>query len=243
MQSSEATDLVFSNPELLESILCHVPPLDLLVLQRVSTTFHDLISTSPPLQRNLFMRPDWTLEAAPYKAYRAGNRPGERPRNNRMLRRVLDGRYPTVTLIVTDADDVALDSTTELISSSPSGSFELGSKDRGQERPVRGHWSWDVSITFPADRLPSTDPAVLYEKASWRKMYLCQPPCTALHQVRMWQKAREPVIECQTGITMDLFVTKAARAKEAWNQLFIASDGDWHFEGPVKCSKVAEADE
>ncbi|GAB7354501.1 hypothetical protein MBLNU459_g4970t1 [Dothideomycetes sp. NU459] len=250
-----AAALVLDTPELLEMILSNLPPLQLLVLQRVSSVWHSLISTSPPIQRALFMRPDWTLEAKPFNAWQPGNRPGERPRNNRMLRRVLDGMYPTVTLKVTNAGDEAVDSTTEIVDV-PDTDFELGprggrsssssssggsSGDNSKGDPKRGatgHWSWDVNITFPADRLPTTDPAVLYAGASWRSMFICQPPCTTLHLVRRWQRAADPAIECPGGITMDVFMAKATKAKEAWNQLFIASDRDWHFEGPIRCSKI-----
>jgi hypothetical protein len=33
---------------------------------------------------------------------------------------------------------------------------------------------------------------------------------------------------------MDMFIEKANKARELWNQLFISSDGDWHFEGPMR---------
>jgi hypothetical protein len=87
---------------------------------------------------------------------------------------------------------------------------------------------------YPSDKLPTEDTAVLYEKASWRRMYLCQPPCTELYLARRWCRAARPAIASADGITMETFIENANKARELWNQLFISSDGDWHFEGPMR---------
>jgi hypothetical protein len=47
----------FNVPELLESILIHVPMIDLIAGRRVNKAFHRLIETSPVLQRKLFLLP------------------------------------------------------------------------------------------------------------------------------------------------------------------------------------------
>jgi hypothetical protein len=59
---------VFDIPELVEAILVHLPPRDLLLSQRISRTFQTAIKSSPRLQQTLFFRPipvkgpgDWTL--------------------------------------------------------------------------------------------------------------------------------------------------------------------------------------
>lgn len=236
MHESTAAHHVLGTPELLELVISSLPPLEILVLQRVARAWRGVVSSSPEIQRMLFFRPDWNLEARKFDAWRPENRPGERPKNNRMLRRVLDGQYPTVTLRITnDGDDDADDSGVEM----PDSTFDLPARREKEQRPS-GHWSWDVNITYPADRVPSSDPAVLYEGASWRKMFICQPPCKELHLMRRWQKSSKPVIECEEGITMEIFMDKALKAKQSWNEAFIASDRDWHFEGPIQCSSVAE---
>lgn len=150
-----------------------------------------------------------------------------------MLRRVLDGRYPTVTLKISNKDEEE-----DTGVSAPEGTF--GIDVTRKSKPESGHWSWDVNITYPADMLPTTSPAILYENASWRKMYICQPPVTSLHLIRRWQRSSTPAMECETGITMDFFMEKASKAKEAWGQLFIGGDRDWHFEGAIKCSSIEE---
>lgn len=235
MAESSAAQRVLETPELLEMIVSSLPPMEILVLQRVSQIWHGVIVNSPPIQRLLFMRPQWELEGKSFSAWRPVNRPGDRPRNNRMLRRILDGRYPTVTLQITN-DDEEPEHRVEVQNDT------LGVTVPGRSRPDNGHWSWNINITYPADQLPSENPAVLYEKASWRKMYICQPPCKSLYLVRnsKWQKSAHPAIECETGITMQDFMDKVSKAKEAWNNLYIGSDRDWHLEGGIKCSSIQE---
>jgi len=226
---------VLETPELLEMIISYLPLEEILVSQRVSHMWHGVTTNSPPIQRMLFMRPDWILKAASFNAWRPVNRPGERPRNNRMLRHVLNGDYPTVTLKITNDNDG--DRTTD--------DDDIVENDFGIEIPRKkkltsGHWSWDVNLTYPASKQPCADSAIMYEKASWRKMYICQPPCTALHLVRRWQKSSQPAMECEDGITMDFFMDKASKAKELGNGLFVSSDGGVHFEGSIKCSSIQE---
>lgn len=52
-----ATIAVFNVPELLESILSHLPMEDLFVTGGVNKAFHRIIETSPTLQRKLFLLP------------------------------------------------------------------------------------------------------------------------------------------------------------------------------------------
>lgn len=232
MAEPTATSRVLETPELLEMIVSSLPPLEILVNQRVSPMWHGVISNSPPIQRALFLRPDWSLEAKSFNAWRPVNKPGERPKNNRMLRRVLDGRYPTVTLKITNDDEPEREGM-----ESPDDSFDLHVPRKSKSD--YGHWSWDVNITYPGDMSPSEDPAVLYENASWRKMFICQPPCTSLHIVRRNQRSTRAAIECDTGIKMDLFIKKASEATELW-KTWTSSDRDLHFEGAIKCSSIEE---
>lgn len=48
----------FGIPELVAMTLGYVSTLQLLLLQRVNTTFRGIIETSTPLQRRLFFKPD-----------------------------------------------------------------------------------------------------------------------------------------------------------------------------------------
>ncbi|KAF2121095.1 hypothetical protein BDV96DRAFT_594339 [Lophiotrema nucula] len=50
-------------PELLTLILTHLPFFDLLRCQRVSKHFRCTISSSPGLQNQLFLQPDWTFQS------------------------------------------------------------------------------------------------------------------------------------------------------------------------------------
>lgn len=234
--SQSATKRTLHLPELLEQILTNLPQRDLLLAQRVSKAFNLTISASPKLQRALFFAPDPSLPASPitYLNPKTGATSAHtKPQNNRLLLRAFPGVYPTVSPV--------------LFNLPPSR------EDMLVGRPGREVWSWDLCISFPATtssrssdrgkaagsqdqdhRLPtSTSPATSHPQASWRRMYLSQPPCTALHLVRRWRRSREPAIEREGGITMGDFVDEATKGSEAWSDGFVSSDSDWHFEGVI----------
>ena len=110
------------------------------------------------------------------------------------------------------------------------------------------HWSWDVCISFPADAHawppPNIHPAVLYPEASWRRMFLSQPPCTSLHLVRRWQRSPHAAMVGEEGIRMGGFVEEATREEDGkggwWHRSFVSSDRDWHFEGNIRVSSLEE---
>jgi hypothetical protein len=221
----------FDLPELLEQILINLPQRELLLAQRVSQAFHQTISASPKLQRALFFSPDPFLPSSPitYLNPSTGATSAHtRPQNNRLLLRAFPGVYPTVSPV--------------LINMPPSR------EDVNLGRPGAESWSWDLCISFPASPLgsaasspesllpPSTSPATAYPNASWRRMYLSQPPCKQLHLVRRWRRNPMVAIERTEGITMGDFVfevTKGAASNGVWSQRFVGSDSDWHFEGSV----------
>lgn len=216
-----AADQVLRLPELLEIILSYLSQKDLLLSQRTSRAFRHATLGSPRLQKALFLTPDWKFEGRIFNAYaKDGNRPGRKPENNRLLLRAFPGCYPTVTLVI--------------VNEAPPSASELALGRRGSEQ-----WSWDVCISFPADHAPNTNPAVLYPEASWRRMFLSQPPCTSLHLVRRWQRSLNPAIVRDQGIRMGEFVDEATKTQN-WHQSYISSDRDWHFEGPIRYSRLEE---
>lgn len=224
-----ATIRVFNIPELLEIILLCLSQKDLLLSQRTCLAFRRTTQASPRLQKALFFAPDWNLEGRTFNAYAKStpNRPGRKPENNRLLLRAFPGCYPTVTLVILNDWDGIED-----------GNGHSGARTNG--RRVSESWSWDVCISFPADRPPNTSPAVLYPEASWRRMFLSQPPCTSLHLVRRWQRSLNPAIVRDEGIKMGEFVDEATRTSCSWHNSYISSDRDWHFEGNIKCSSMRE---
>ena len=235
-------------PELLEQILLHLPQRDLLLAQRTCTAFHQTITASPKLQRALFLAPDPHLPASPitYLNPSTGTTSAHRkPKNNSLLLRAFPGIYPTVSPVLCN--------------------LPPSREDVVHGRPGAEVWRWDVCISFPAGgagagagavaetegtTLPATaNPATAYPTASWRRMYLSQPPCTALHLVRRWRRCGRKAIERAGGITMGDFVDEVTakgavmagagagageRGDESgWSEGLIASDRDWHFEGTV----------
>lgn len=81
-------------------------------------------------------------------------------------------------------------------------------------------------MSFPAGRMPDVAPAVLYPEASWRQMFLSQPPCKSLYLVRRWQRGRFPAIVREDGVRMgDFFdeVTKEGPScgGKKWHESYI----------------------
>ncbi|KAF2770613.1 hypothetical protein EJ03DRAFT_326239 [Teratosphaeria nubilosa] len=218
---------VFRLPELLELILLNLPQRDILLCQRTSRNFRQTVEGSIRLQRALFFAPDWNLRGRSNDPYAATNRSDRRkPENNRILRRAFDANYPTVTLHIENHAPIPSESA-------------IGK--RGSER-----WTWDVCISFPAgDKTPTHRPAVDYPEASWRRMYISQPPPQTLHLVRRWQKSLNAAIECEEGITMGGFyeccrAQNLKKTTDSWHESYVGSDGDWHMEGNIRCSSIEE---
>ncbi|KAK5017378.1 hypothetical protein LTR16_000893 [Cryomyces antarcticus] len=207
--TTAAAHHVLHIPELLEAILLHLPPQTLLLAQRVCRTFHAVIHASVHIQRALFFAPQWHLRARRAHTWHTADRPGAKPANNRLLLRALPGCYPTVSSVVV-------------------GSASPGS-DSGIDYDA---WSWSVNVSFPstaaaaAAQLPH--PSVAHPEASWRRMLMSQPPCTALHLVRRWARARDPAIVDDEGITMGRVAEMAGEG--AWNRGCLEEEeevGDW----------------
>ena len=220
-------------PELLETILLNLGPRELLLSQRTCRTFRDTVQCSIRLKRKLFVEPDWTLEGQQFQPYSISNFPGSRPENNRLLLRAFPGCYPTIRL------DMHPTNSRVGRGGAQQTSFTFGGRRDSEQ------WTWDVCISFPAVRIPDLNPAVLYPEASWRKMYLSQPPCTSLYLTRRWQRSSRPAMIRESGITMGDFFDEATKPapgcdNRKWHQSFISSDRAWHFQGNLQCSSYEE---
>lgn len=190
-------------------ILLHLPQKDLLLSQRTSRDFHSTIQGSMRLRRKLFLEPDWNLEGRIFDAYKPGNKPGRKPDNNRLLLRAFPGCYPTITLVI-------------LRDGMSAGGQAKVSTTSGR----REEWSWDVCMSFPADRIPEVAPAVTSPDASWRKMFLSQPPCKSLYLVRRWQRGRRPAILREGGVRMGDFFDEVTKkvpgcGQTKWHESYI----------------------
>ena len=226
-----ATDKALELPELLEIILAYLPPLELLLVQRTSRLWQHVIQNSPHMQKKLFLRADHRLVGR-----YADNKPGVRPLNNLMLRKVLGGMYPTMTLQLLN-----FERREDFAAAKQAANFSISLREMNRppdESAPLAFWAWTVNISFPADVLMSAQanhPAVAYEKASWRRMFLSQPPATTLHLTRAWQRSAEPVLTIEGGITMQHLV-EGAEQKPGWDEIYVGGDRDWHLEGPIKYS-------
>lgn len=246
--AQSATTRTFHLPELLEQILTNLPQRDLLLAQRVSKAFHLTICASPKLQRALFFAPDPLLPASPitYLNPKTGATSAQtKPQNNRLLLRAFPGVYPTVSPVLFNLPPSREDLLVgrpgrevwswDLCISFPAGSSTGNGNGKTAPTGSSGEGRREAGGDDQQSPLPaaSTNPASSHPRASWRRMYLSQPPCTALHLVRRWRRSREPAIERAGGITMGDFVDEATKGSGAWSDGFVSSDSDWHFEGVI----------
>ncbi|KAI5362108.1 Putative F-box-like domain superfamily protein [Septoria linicola] len=226
---------VFHIPELLETILAQLSMRDLLLSQRTARCVRDTVQSSILLRRKLFLEPDWKHED---RLFNAGDglagklsRPGRKPENNRMLLRAFPGCYPTITLVfMNDGAD-------------RQARFTGSNHGTESSKKATVQWSWDLCISFPADGKPAVPVPVDYAEASWRDMYLSQPPCQELYLVRRWQRGLKPAIIRDGGIKMGDLIAEATKPVPAcegtnWHTSYISSDRDWHFEGNIRGGAV-----
>lgn len=236
LHETSAAQRALCTTEILEIILVLLgsqpSPSDLLRAQLVSTHWYHLISASYQLQRCLYLRPDKIESPKPYD-------PQDRPRSNLLLRRMLQGRYPTMTINTERFEGRNFEDSVAVPGKRTSDCLPCQS---GQQE-TREQWAWDVTISFPAatnTTVSTTSSAITYETASWKQMYLTQPPCTVLYLTRGCQRDVTPVLERKEGITMGTLM-QAVREREArWNEGWLGLDGDWHFEGEIHHSYFNE---
>lgn len=224
-------------------ILSFLPRVEILLDQCTSRAWRRVVSDSPRLQRILFLLPEWKLEGR-----YADEKPGPRPANNLMLRKVMGGTYPTLSLQLFTYDtweefDVARKENCQSSATDDlPGERDIDGKvDDGttlkEDRDRFGFWAWNVNLSFPACTPLSEHnckPAVSYPAASWRRMFMSQPPPTSLHLTKKWQRTPEPILTIDHGITMQDLVNATNQSHSQWSETYINSDEDWHLEGPMK---------
>lgn len=226
-----AVATVLAVPELLELILLQLPQKDLLLSQRTSRCFRETISGSLRCQRALFFAADYKHSTHACDSVWDSASDSRRPENNRLLLRALPGSYPTLTLVVLND------------SSMPHRRDSAAFVEDGAEQPaVKEQHTWTVCVSYPSTGEPEVHhPSVKYPEASWKRMLMCQPPTTALHLVRRWQRSSNAAIFYHSeedgggGITMGQFCEEASRGlrEGGWHGSYAGIDRDWHFEGRV----------
>lgn len=153
---------VLNVPELLESILSHLPMKDLFITGRVNKTFYRLIVTSPTLQRQLFLLP------------------GKGQPKWQLLQSSIDGqKYASVASSSDDASAFPSTNITKL--GNPRSIVRIN--------PLlelrRGSENKDMHIDKAMESRGILDSAYLDERIceskAWPNMYLTDPPCTCVH--------------------------------------------------------------
>ncbi|KAK4956877.1 hypothetical protein LTR10_006406 [Elasticomyces elasticus] len=161
--AAASTNAVLLTTELLEDILHHLPMKELLLAQRVSRKWRDLIRQSIVLQQQLFMRP---REAA--FAWKWVNAEGGKTSH---LKRITVDEYNQTPDNHGQMSDLSGELNTLIFK-------QLRFND---ERLIHEIYDGDGQQSFGFR--PSH--AVHEEKASWREMFLTQPPATRVSPVIM----------------------------------------------------------
>lgn len=209
MDSSDATSTartaVLDSPELLEMVLVLLPIRDLLLSQCVSRTFRDLITSSTTLQRHLFFFPissqiieskqeevifttndaaKLDITSAAISAEGCITPSGHVFRTNPLMSTVWP--EPTTELINAKFNTLKIESILEF---------------------KRGAWQ-SLRLCVPTKGTPKSPrrerahaAAIAYPQASWRRMYLTQPP---VYKPICMSNCCTPVGECtgEDGITL-----------------------------------------
>ncbi|KAM0703186.1 hypothetical protein Q7P35_009124 [Cladosporium inversicolor] len=153
---------VINIPELLESILSHLPMKDLFAASRVNKAFHRLIETSPTLKRKLFLLP------------------GEsQPKYWQLVRNWITGKYRTV-----------IAPTSEIFGTLPASEDAFGKPSLvARVNPLlklEGRKKMDMLVKkMVLPREVVLDSAILdkriLDSKAWPHMYLTDPPCACVH--------------------------------------------------------------
>lgn len=181
----------FAIPELLENIICQLPEQSILTsATRVCKFWKILIDESPTIQRKLY----FTASAAVVKPYQY---------------------WPNSVHTVPQYESVRLN---PLIHASP-WSYGISETPYNQGYAL-DRIAGDRSMSFPLDICETDKPAMSQTCASWRRMYLTQPPCSQLYILLDYRKEERTslVYKDECGITLgrlDDFVVRAARTHAA----------------------------
>ncbi|EME81510.1 uncharacterized protein MYCFIDRAFT_198204 [Pseudocercospora fijiensis CIRAD86] len=169
----------FNVPELLELILLHLPALDLLLAQRVSTQFRDTILSSKQIRQALFLE----SESSPRdhnEQVRRLNPLIESMFQPEDIKGWMDRRiYPWFgKLYSQDADYQRLEAI--MLYGDESWRDWMQRKGYLYHRAPRKHTRPFVAtnVCLPVVRTHSTSSALAYANASWRRMYASYPPAS-----------------------------------------------------------------
>ncbi|OJD33793.1 f-box domain protein [Diplodia corticola] len=174
---------VLQTTELLELILFHLPMRDLLLAQRICKRFNDLIRHSTTLQQTLFFLPRPALPSSTPPAATTSSPP---------LRSFATGA------ITTEPWD-----RNPLLTSAFPPWFDRGVPARNRPR----YNSLTRLTTLPLAATPAARDAFLRPDASWRNMFVTQPPLTALDRLNRVHSmegdgARWGTLRFPHGVTM-----------------------------------------
>lgn len=211
-----AMQAVLNTAELLENILLYVPFFNLIISQRVSTLWRYTITQSTPLKQKLFLAAEpiqhrWRIAGVTQEflqsieTVRATGLP--------LLPHHLHSRLPTRDTVVPTQEVYPVRLNPILAHDGP----------RLNPEPKPALWTFGV-WNFFNQRAFAHLTRTLHRKpreASWRRMYLCNPPCTEVKALLTFEVSMVPVhsatvgvhVKEDAGITFGLLVDRAMEAE------------------------------
>lgn len=174
-------------PELLENILVHLPMLDILTAQRVSTTFRDIVNESTRIKRKLFFIADapeetWVCSGASHEDIdfvREKFRDPARVNDSPTMR---SSQNPDYRIIPIEVNPL----------------FKVKNSPARLREPANSK----LSAKFLRHRCQLTlrhTIRTLDREASWRRMYLSDPPFKEPHIRLTFETKRSPVHSLQAS--------------------------------------------
>jgi len=220
-----AAQAVFATTELLENVLVYLPMLDVLTSQRVCRAFRDTVDESLALQRKLFFIAD-----APYQTWHyCGGAPRactQHGSEKRWVRTDLSLDAPPCTCMA------------KSYTRTPATLNPLLTQPRlpTREEEAAERRAGNVPAGTDATRclLQRDLPGVFNKKASWRRMYLCDPAPTKVSGRMNFETNRTPVdsVECYFAPTMSFSYdpdhgTLRARSQDTLRGKDTFTDDEW----------------
>jgi hypothetical protein len=248
-ETATAVAQVLGTLELLESILSHLPVLDLVVATGVSKTFRQVIQESPQLQSQLFMLPTkdkaeyWQLVTLRNDNYRCGQRVAH-------LYRI---KSPGIV------GDDALEADLEAVAVNPGDwahpnySLKVVSVCPLLDPFERDGWLprdlglWE-RYEMPVETQLRVNSRALRAIKPWDNMFITNPPCQEASMRLIWEGydagkqkmtiSASGMARCEQGITMALLVDRVAKTP---GRVSISTRSDEH--GSENVWKLEDAED
>lgn len=174
---------VFGTPELLKQIMLYLPPLDIVIVQRVCKCFLATIAQSPRIREWLFLRP--AHHDAPPVKLTWEEEGAVHPRTNTILAEDDDWMFEALAITSTTAEQNPQAVLSTALAHPSLTPLCFGKKSTDTDEPLFFHYA-----NLDLLRLLDEDPS-----SSQRSMFLTQPPVTSISIDFTWRAERNPSVQ------------------------------------------------